>query len=93
MQTNGIDEQRCIARATPRYRIGVDSDGRRHYFDPAHAIIWVMADSDSVEVCYRTRDLASWRAYVAERCGWDDHSISGVSTAELAAAAIAEAAR
>jgi len=92
MQPNAIDEQRCIALSNNRHLIGEDGDGRGHFFDPCRGLVWVKKPrKDCLVVAYRTRDLAAWRDYVAERAGWNWHNISGESTPELAARAIAEA--
>lgn len=93
MTKNDIDVKRCIANSIDRYRIGTDARGRAHFYHPVHAVIWVMADDSTLEVAYRSRDLGAWRDYVAEECGWVRHSISDVSTPELAASALAEAAQ
>jgi len=91
-ETNDIDRQKCIARSTNRYLIGKDTEGRGHFYDPPQAVVWVMKPrKECIVVCYRTRDLGSWREYVAERAGWSWHNISSKSTPELVASALKEA--
>jgi len=82
-ETNDIDRQRCIALSRPRRLIGEDSEGRKHYHDPARGVLWVLRDRETVAHAYETRDLGGWRKHVADRCGWAWHNIddgSGTDT-------------
>jgi hypothetical protein len=93
IMSNDIDEQRCIALSTPRRLIGEDSEGRKHYHDPALGVLWVLRDRETVAHAYQTRDLGGWRRYVAERCGWSWHNIDDGSGTNAHATRLREAAR
>lgn len=71
-------------RSDERHRIGIDREGGRHYFDPATGWLWVV-DGDEITERYRTRQLAQWRDYVADRRGWAEHCIDSRSLAEFLA--------
>lgn len=88
---NGIDEERCIALSKPRRLIGKDTTGRKHYHDSCRGILWVLRDRETIAHAYRTRDLARWRRYVADRCGWEWHNIDDGSGTDAHSTRLREA--
>lgn len=75
MEPDDIPRDKLRARTTNRHLIGRDTEGRGHYYSTHLGIVWVCERDRTIAHAYETRDLAQWRDYVAERCGWDFHLI------------------
>ena len=88
--TDGIERKQLIARTDARHEIGCDTTGATHFYSAHLGVVWVM-DGDAIDHVERTRDLATWRAFVADRRGWEWHNISSDSLAETVANAFQEA--
>lgn len=59
-------------RASDAFVIGVDADGRDHYYPRIRGTVTVLEGDEHVTQSLDGEDLNEWKAFVEDRCGWQE---------------------
>ena len=86
-----IERDELIARTDNSHRIGIDTCGLAHYYDPLLNVAWTTTVFGNITHTAHVEDLGVWVDFVATDRGWADCAYTTDSLGDQLAAALAEA--